>query len=157
MRLRRARGIDLPTLARAAKVADLPPARLQSAGRYLGTSLVDGDVRVTSQGLAPRSMARISLSDEGLDVIRLAGSFRIPVGDLRSGRTSPDFQGQRLAAPGALVVRWEHGEHVLDTGFRLESAKSIKGLKKPQEHPEKQLTELHRDWARTIGKIARQK
>ena len=73
---RRAGKHDLPPLVEAPAVADLPPARLQSGARYFGTT-TSGDWldRVVARGLGARSSCRLSLSAEGLDVIRLAALY----------------------------------------------------------------------------------
>ena len=76
--------LNLPPLVEAPAVADLPEPKLISGGRYFGTT-VSGDWldRVVARGLGARSSCRLNLSGEGLDVIRLAGSFRIPAAALR--------------------------------------------------------------------------
>jgi hypothetical protein len=143
---RRGRKHDLPPLVPAPQVADLPPARLQGGARYFGTT-VSGDWldRVAAHGLGARSSARISLSREGLDVIRLAGSFRIPARMLRGARHDQGIAGKVVPPYGVLVVTWQHGEHLLDTGFRLtDEAVADKGV-----------TDAHNEWIRIIGKIVR--
>ena len=100
---------------------DLPAARLQSGARYFGTT-TSGDWldRVVARGLGARSSCRLSLSAEGLDVIRLAGSFRIPAAALRGARHDQGIAGKVVPPHGLLVVTWQHGDYLLDTGFRLE-------------------------------------
>jgi hypothetical protein len=45
-----------------------------------------------------------------------------------------------------LVVTWQHGEHLLDTGFRLtDETVAAKGT-----------TEAHNTWIRAISKMARE-
>jgi hypothetical protein len=127
------RGPDLPPLPEAPKVADLPEARLQSAGRYLGTT-VDG-VKVTAHGLGGHSSVRVLLSDEALDVVRLAGPIRIPVRSLRGARHHD----------GAMVVSWEHGDRVLETTLRLTDDLSLPGTP----------GDKHGTWVRRISKLAR--
>lgn len=127
-------------------VAELPTPRLQGGARYLGTTPAGSRSRVTGHGLAARSTSRISLSGEGLDIVRLAGSFRIPAAQLRSARAADSFAGRPVPPHGALVVRWTHGEHTLDTGFRLQLDK----------HDDKRAQEAHHGWVRSIGKIAKE-
>lgn len=148
---RRASRHDLPPLPAAPAVAELPPARLQAGARYFGTT-VSGNwlERVTAQGLGPRSTARLSLSTEGLDVIRVGGSFRIPAAALRGARHDQGIAGKVVPPHGVLVVTWAHGDLVLDTGFRLEPPRPGKGNGAPPK-----VTELHNDWVRAIGKLAR--
>jgi hypothetical protein len=144
---RRGRKHDLPPLVPAPQVADLPPARLQGGARYFGTT-VSGDWldRVVARGLGARSSARISLSREGLDVIRLAGSFRIPATMLRGARHDQGIAGKVVPPHGVLVVTWQHGDHLLDTGFRLTD----------ETVADKGVTEAHNEWIRVIGKIVRE-
>ena len=148
---RRSRKHDLPPLPAAPPVADLPPAKLQAGARYFGTT-VSGDWldRVVAQGLGARSSARLSLSAEGLDVIRLAGSFRIPAEALRGARHDQGIAGKVVPPHGVLVVTWQHGDLTLDTGFRLEPP--------PQEEgngARPTITEVHNQWVRTISKLVR--
>ncbi|HZJ07669.1 MAG TPA: hypothetical protein VFD59_19730 [Nocardioidaceae bacterium] len=146
----RSRRHDIPELVRAPAVGDLPPAKLQAGARYFGTT-VSGDWRdrVVSRGLGARSTARISLSEEGLDVIRLAGSFRIPAGRLRGATHEQGLAGKGVPPQGLLVVTWQHGSYLLDTGFRLSVAKLEQGASAGT-------TEAHHVWVRSISKIARE-
>ena len=53
----------IPPLVEVPKIADLPPAKLNSAARYLGTVDAEGQ-RVIGHSLSAKSSARISLSGE---------------------------------------------------------------------------------------------
>ncbi|MDQ6641941.1 MAG: hypothetical protein M3Y66_05535 [Actinomycetota bacterium] len=132
--------LSLPPLPAMPKVAKLPQPLEQSGCRYLGTVTDGRRVRVRSLGSA--GTARIQVSGEGVDVVRLAGSFRIPVTALGSARDEAEFDGKRVDGHGALVIRWEHGERVLDSGFRLQVTQG--GAR-----------ETHRRWARTVQNVAR--
>jgi hypothetical protein len=134
-------GPTLPPLAPAPKVAELPTPIERHGCRYLGT--VAGDQRVRARSLGSAGSARIQVSAEGVDVVRLAGSFRIPVTALRSARDAAEFDGKSAGPQGALVIRWEHGERVLDSGFRLQLA------------AEGSAAEVHRRWARSVNKVVR--
>ena len=142
---KRARKHDLPPLVPAPAVAELPAAKLEAGARYFGTT-VSGDWldRVVAQGLGPRSMARLRLSTEGLDVIRVGGSFRIPVEALRGARQDQGIAGKVVPPQGVLVVTWKHGDLVLDSGFRLEP---------PPDRP--RVSDTHSDWIRSISKLVR--
>jgi hypothetical protein len=124
-------------------VAELPAARLQAAARYLGT-LDEAGERVVGQSLAARSAARLSLSSEALDVVRIAGSFRIPVAALRGAAGGERFKGKPV--PDLLVVRWSHDGHRWETGFRMEPSKTVRGGSVAPDVG---------SWVRTISKLAR--
>lgn len=142
---KRARKHDLPPLVPAPAVAELPAAKLEAGARYFGTT-VSGDWldRVVAQGLGSRSMARLRLSTEGLDVIRVGGSFRIPVEALRGARQDQGIAGKVVPPQGVLVVTWKHGDLLLDSGFRLEP---------PPDRP--RVSDTHSDWIRSISKLVR--
>jgi hypothetical protein len=138
---------DLPPLVPVPPVAELPEAKLVGGARYFGTT-VAGDWldRVVAHGLGARSTARLNLSAEGLDVVRLAGSFRIPAAALRGARHDQGIAGKVVPPHGVLVVTWQHGDLTLDTGFRLtEQAVQDKGV-----------TEAHNAWIRAIGKLTKE-
>jgi hypothetical protein len=136
---RRGRKHDLPPLAPTPPVADLPDAELTGGGRYFATT-VAGDWldRVVARGLGARSSCRLSLSREGVDVIRLAGSFRIPASALRGARQERGIAGKVVPPHGLLVITWEHGGYTLDTGFRLTDPDS------------------HGAWVRAISKLSKE-
>jgi hypothetical protein len=128
----RGRKHDLPELPPVGESAGTP--LLSGEGRYFGTT-VSGQWldRVVTRGLGARSEVRLSLTDGGVDVVRPGSSFRIPAAALRGARHELGIAGKVVPPHGLLVVTWEHGDHVLDTGFRLRA---------PAEHA---------PWVRTIG------
>ena len=151
---KRGRKHDIPELVPAPAVAELPNPKLQAGARYFGTT-VSGDWldRVVARGLGSRSTARLSLSEEGLDVIRLAGSFRIPADALRGARHDQGIAGKVVPPHGLLVVTWRHGDYLLDTGFRL-SEVPPEGEHTPRHRG--RITESHNLWIRSISKIAKE-
>ena len=143
--LRRTRDEGFAELVPVPAVADLPEAKLQSPARYLGTVTDDGE-KVVGRGLAAKSSSRLHLSGEGLDVVRMAGSFRIPVEALRGATSGQEFAGRRVES--LLVVRWEHDQQPWRTGFRMDLGKSIgSGPSAPDVD----------QWVRTISKLARKR
>lgn len=116
---RRARKHDLPPLVQIPDAEVVP--LLQTGGRYFGTTTNGAWLdRVVARGLGTRSTCRLTLSDAGLDVVRVGGSsFRIPVAALRGARHDQGIAGKVVPPHGVLVVTWQHGDLLLDTGFRL--------------------------------------
>jgi hypothetical protein len=114
---RRAHRHDLPPLADVSPAAD---PTLQAAGRYFGTTTAGNWLdRVVARGLGTRSGCELSLSADGLDVVRPSGSFRIATHALRGARLDRGIAGKVVPPHGILVVTWQHGDLVLDSGFRL--------------------------------------
>jgi hypothetical protein len=139
----------LPPLVDPPKVADLPQARLESGARYLGTTVAGApSERVRSHGLSSRGAGRIRLSQEGLDVIRLAGPFRIPLAALRGARHEPSVRGREVPPNGVLMVTWQHGDLVLDSAFRLSDLNT-------DHTPVSGSTAKQSDWVRKISKLVR--
>jgi hypothetical protein len=135
-------------------IADLPTARMQASARYLGTLDSEGE-RVVGQSLAASSQARLSLSAEALDVVRIAGSFRIRTEALRGARTAEQFHGKPVAE--LLLVRWEHEGHDWETGFRLDAARSVRDAAKAQLGDGRAAVQPDvAAWVRTLSKLARQ-
>ncbi|MET3963701.1 hypothetical protein ABIE44_003635 [Marmoricola sp. OAE513] len=139
----------VPKLIEIPKVSELPPAKLNSAARYLGTVDADGQ-RVIGQTLAAKSSARLSLSTEALDVVRMAGSFRIPVSALRGATKADQFLGKSV--PDLLVVRWVYEGNDWRTGFRMEASRTLKDAAKKKGGTAVPQTD---DWVRTISKLSR--
>jgi hypothetical protein len=139
--LRRKR--PFPDLIPVPAMADLPEAKMQSPARYLGTFTEEGE-KVVGYSLSVKSASRLNLSPEALDVVRMAGSFRIPAAALRGATASGDFGGK--PDDSLLVVRWEHGEQQWRTGFRMDATKKRKALPVAPDVDR---------WVRTISKMAR--
>ncbi|UYG16447.1 hypothetical protein BRM3_12670 [Brachybacterium huguangmaarense] len=123
-RRRAARQGDLPALTP-------PPAPPGGAGRraegvYVATTLAEQPLeRVTARGLGARSRAVLGETEHdggpALQVDRQgAAGFLIPWADVRSVHTAPGMVGKWIGGDGLLVIRWQLGETLLDTGFRLD-------------------------------------
>jgi hypothetical protein len=142
--LGRKRDARFAPLTPVPEMSDLPKARLQATARYLGTVTDDGE-KVIGQSLSVKSSSRLNLAPVGIDVVRIAGSFRIPAEALRGAASGERFGGRYVDS--LLVVRWEHdGEQEWSTGFRMETDTSTKGGSAVPDVDQ---------WVRTISKMAR--
>ncbi|MCQ6556492.1 hypothetical protein NPS70_25405 [Streptomyces sp. C10-9-1] len=122
---------DLPELparpagAEPGTAAEQPgEAVLAAAGRYHGSTTAGQWLdRIVAHGLGVRSRAELTLTPEGLDVVRPgAPDFFVPAAALRGARLDKGIAGKVLAEGGLLIVTWEHGGRLLDSGFRLDRA-----------------------------------
>ena len=152
---RRARKHDLPPLVDVAAVPEPSATRREAGARYFGTT-VSGDWldRVAARGLGTRSTCRLTLSDEALDVVRPTGSFRIPASALRGARHDQGIAGKVVPPHGLLVVTWQHGDHLLDSGFRLTELTELTGL--AARGTTRSTEDLHDAWIRSISEIAKE-
>lgn len=113
---------DLPELPSA---PDEPgPVRLDLSGRYHGSTTAGQWLdRIVAHGLGTRSRVELTLTDAGLDVVRPGASdFFVPAGQLRGARLDKGIAGKVLTEGGLLVVTWEHGDRLIDSGFRSDTA-----------------------------------
>jgi hypothetical protein len=153
MGLFRRNAAQVPPLVPIPPISELPPAKLQASARYLGTVDADGE-KVIGQSLSARSAARLSLSAEALDVVRIAGSFRITPHALRGARADERFAGKPVR--DLLVVRWTHDGNDWESGFRMEAARSVKDAAKAQLGSAKAPVRPEVDaWVRALSKLAR--
>ncbi|MFF6812493.1 hypothetical protein ACFZAG_21750 [Streptomyces sp. NPDC012403] len=113
---------DLPELPSAPD--DPGPARLSMSGRYHGSTTAGQWLdRIVAHGLGTRSRAELTLTDAGLDVVRPgANDFFVPAHALREARLDKGIAGKVLTEGGLLVVTWEHGDRLIDSGFRSDHA-----------------------------------
>ncbi|MFE6161088.1 hypothetical protein ACFQ7F_19480 [Streptomyces sp. NPDC056486] len=113
---------DLPELPSAP--SEPGPAKLELTGRYHGSTTAGQWLdRIVAHGLGTRSRVELTLTDAGLDVVRPgAADFFVPAGQLREARLDKGIAGKVLAEGGLLIVTWEHGEKLLDSGFRSDHA-----------------------------------
>ncbi|WP_326843584.1 hypothetical protein OHB33_33480 [Streptomyces sp. NBC_01558] len=113
---------DLPELLTAPE--DTGPVRLGMSGRYHGSTTAGQWLdRIVAHGLGTRSRAELTLTDAGLDVVRPGASdFFVPAAHLREARLDKGIAGKVLTEGGLLVVTWQHGDRLLDSGFRSDRA-----------------------------------
>ncbi|MFI5803950.1 hypothetical protein [Streptomyces sp. NPDC051561] len=113
---------DLPELPESPEQPGA--AKLRMSGRYHGSTTAGQWLdRIVAHGLGTRSRAELTLTDQGLVVVRPgAGDFFIPAPQLREARLDKGIAGKVLAEGGLLVVTWEHGGKLLDSGFRSDRA-----------------------------------
>lgn len=113
---------DLPELPGA----PAPPgaARQRMTGRYHGSTTAGQWLdRIVAHGLGTRSRAELTLTDQGLHVVRPgAQDFFVPAAALRGARLDKGIAGKVLTEGGLLVITWEHGGRQLDSGFRSDHA-----------------------------------
>ncbi|MFI8188818.1 hypothetical protein ACIF8T_08460 [Streptomyces sp. NPDC085946] len=103
---------------------DPGPAGLTLSGRYHGSTTAGQWLdRIVAHGLGTRSRAELTLTDAGLDVVRPgARDFFVPAAALRGARLDKGIAGKVLTEGGLLVVTWEHGGRLIDSGFRSDRA-----------------------------------
>jgi len=126
---------DLPELPTA---PDEPgEARLTMSGRYHGSTTAGQWLdRIVAHGLGTRSRVELTLTDAGLDVVRPgAADFFVPLEALREARLDKGIAGKVLTEGGLLVVTWGHGERLIDSGFRSDTAAE------------------HNEWVRTLNQM----
>ncbi|MFD3516958.1 hypothetical protein [Streptomyces sp. NPDC058657] len=99
-------------------------AKLRTSGRYHGSTTAGQWLdRIVARGLGTRSRVELTLTDQGLDVVRPgADDFFIPAAQLREARLDKGIAGKVLAEGGLLVVTWSHGDKLIDSGFRSDTA-----------------------------------
>ncbi|WP_407563720.1 hypothetical protein [Streptomyces sp. 184] len=110
---------DLPA------IPDDPGAeRLALTGRYHGTTTAGQWLdRIVAHGLGVRSRVELTLTEQGLEVVRPgAADFFVPAAHLRGARLDKAIAGKVLTEGGLLVITWEHGGAEYDSGFRSDRA-----------------------------------
>ncbi|OIK00600.1 hypothetical protein [Streptomyces colonosanans] len=126
---------DLPELPSAPSSPG--DATLTMSGRYHGSTAAGQWLdRIVAHGLGTRSRVELTLTDAGLDVVRPgATDFFIPAAALREARLDKGIAGKVLTEGGLLVVTWEHGDKLIDSGFRSDRAAE------------------HNEWVDTLNKM----
>ncbi|MFJ9213682.1 integral membrane protein [Streptomyces sp. L-9-10] len=109
---------DLPELPSAPEAPG--EAKLSMSGRYHGSTTAGQWLdRIVAHGLGARSRVELTLTDAGLDVVRPgANDFFVPAAQLREARLDKGIAGKVLAEGGLLIVTWQHGDKLIDSGFR---------------------------------------
>ncbi|MCF4137446.1 hypothetical protein L1856_12745 [Streptomyces sp. Tue 6430] len=116
---------DLPELPTAPdSPGSAQPTVLSMSGRYHGSTTAGQWLdRIVAHGLGTRSRVELTLTDAGLDVVRPgADDFFIPAGALREAVLGKGIAGKVLTEGGLLLVTWEHGGTLIDSGFRSDHA-----------------------------------
>ncbi|MFE2444416.1 PH-like domain-containing protein [Streptomyces melanosporofaciens] len=113
---------DLPELPQAP--SDPGEPRLTMSGRYHGSTTAGQWLdRIVAHGLGTRSRVELTLTDQGVSVVRPgARDFFIPAAELRGARLDKGIAGKVLAEGGLLVITWQLGEKLIDSGFRSDHA-----------------------------------
>ncbi|MGW4029809.1 PH-like domain-containing protein [Streptomyces sp. NPDC004838] len=110
---------ELPT-------APEPPGEplLTLTGRYHGSTTAGQWLdRIVAHGLGVRSRVELTHTDAGLDVVRPGASdFFIPASALREVRLDKGIAGKVLVEGGLLIITWQHGDTLIDSGFRSDRA-----------------------------------
>ncbi|WP_069173249.1 PH-like domain-containing protein [Streptomyces griseus] len=115
---------DLPELAATPPgYADGTPL-LTLTGRYHASTTAGQWLdRIVAHGLGTRSRVELTLTEQGLDVVRPgAADFFVPAAALREARLDTALAGKVLPEGGLLVITWAHGDQLIDSGFRSDHA-----------------------------------
>ncbi len=110
----------LPPLPAAPADLTAAPLLPETTGVYVGsTTAGDWQDPIAVGDLGFRSAAVLRLTGEGLLIDRTgAQPLWIPAAQLRDARTDRALAGKVMSRDGLLVVRWQLGDQLLDTGFR---------------------------------------
>lgn len=77
--------------------------------------------RIVVHGLGVRSNAEVSVTDSGVLIEREgAPALWIPAGQLRGAHTATGMAGKFVGANGLVVLEWQLGPRLVDTGLRCE-------------------------------------
>ncbi|MEV6160791.1 hypothetical protein AB0L71_02465 [Streptomyces sp. NPDC052052] len=75
--------------------------------------------RIVAHGLGTRSRVELTLTGQGLDVVRPGASdFFVPAAALRGARLDKGIAGKVLPEGGLLIITWALGDQLIDSGFR---------------------------------------
>ncbi|MFF3786803.1 hypothetical protein [Streptomyces sp. NPDC001933] len=111
---------DLPELAAAPEGFADGEKLLTLTGRYHASTTAGQWLdRIVAHGLGTRSRVELTLTEQGLDVVRPgAADFFVPAAALRGARLDKGIAGKVLPEGGLLIITWAHGDKLIDSGFR---------------------------------------
>jgi hypothetical protein len=119
-RNRLARQAHLPPLPDIPKELGTP--RLTATGLYVGSTFAGSwQDRVVHGGLGERADATLALHRAGLHIERTGSEpIFVPRRLWRGARLAPGLAGKVVGEGGLLVLRWQLGPALVDTGFRAD-------------------------------------
>ncbi|MFE3904500.1 hypothetical protein ACFXPY_30345 [Streptomyces sp. NPDC059153] len=111
---------DLPELSSTPQGFADGEKLLTLTGRYHASTTAGQWLdRIVAHGLGTRSRVELTLTDQGLDVVRPgAADFFVPAAALREARLDKGIAGKVLPEGGLLIITWAHGDKLIDSGFR---------------------------------------
>ncbi|MFF3732154.1 hypothetical protein ACFYXM_17955 [Streptomyces sp. NPDC002476] len=111
---------DLPELPTTPEGFADDGKTLTLTGRYHASTTAGQWLdRIVAHGLGTRSRVELTLTDQGLDVVRPgAADFFVPAAALRGARLDKGIAGKVLPEGGLLIITWAHGDKLIDSGFR---------------------------------------
>jgi hypothetical protein len=111
---------DLPELAATPEGYADGEKLLTLSGRYHASTTAGQWLdRIVAHGLGTRSRVQLTLTEQGLDVVRPgAADFFVPAAALREARLDKGIAGKVLPEGGLLIITWAHGDKLIDSGFR---------------------------------------
>ncbi|MEU4500585.1 hypothetical protein [Streptomyces sp. NPDC024089] len=111
---------DLPELAATPEGYADGERLLTLTGRYHASTTAGQWLdRIVAHGLGTRSRVELTLTEQGLDVVRPgAADFFVPAAALREARLDKGIAGKVLPEGGLLIITWAHGDKLIDSGFR---------------------------------------
>ncbi|MER5611298.1 hypothetical protein [Streptomyces sp. NPDC002215] len=111
---------DLPELAATPEGFADGEKLLTLTGRYHASTTAGQWLdRIVAHGLGTRSRVELTLTGQGLDVVRPgAADFFVPAAALRGARLDKGIAGKVLPEGGLLIITWAHGDKLIDSGFR---------------------------------------
>ncbi|MFE4796942.1 hypothetical protein ACFRFL_17930 [Streptomyces sp. NPDC056708] len=111
---------DLPELSSTPEGFADGEELLTLTGRYHASTTAGQWLdRIVAHGLGTRSRVELTLTDQGLDVVRPgAADFFVPAAALREARLDKGIAGKVLPEGGLLIITWAHGDKLIDSGFR---------------------------------------